>query len=216
MCWLLSYNNMKMKKWKWSCSQSCPTLSDPMDCSPPGPPSMEFSRQEYWSGVPLPSLLTAARHIIFTWSCMSHSQIYTYPLPLSLPPIPLSHPAPLGHRARGWTPHAIQHLPNSHLFHTRPCVYLSALPSVCPTFSFPCYIHKSVFYIRVCIPDLQILTHQYHFSRFHVCVLICNILFFSFWLALLCRTDSIFIHLTRTDKFVPSHDWVITLSLMTE
>ena len=35
--------------------QSCLTLSDPMDCSPPGPPSMGFSRQEYWSGVPLPS-----------------------------------------------------------------------------------------------------------------------------------------------------------------
>ena len=76
--------------------QSCPTLSDPMDCSLPGssvhgifqprvlkwvtllllllscfsrvqllatpwtaayqaPPSMGFSRQEYWSGVPLPS-----------------------------------------------------------------------------------------------------------------------------------------------------------------
>ena len=26
-----------------------------MDCSPPGPPSMGFSRQEYWSGLPLPS-----------------------------------------------------------------------------------------------------------------------------------------------------------------
>ena len=49
-------------------AQSCPTLSDPMDYSPPGPPSMGFSRQEYWSGVPLPSPLTAARHIIFTWS----------------------------------------------------------------------------------------------------------------------------------------------------
>ena len=49
-------------------TQSCPTLSDPMDYSPPGPPSMGFSRQEYWSGVPLPSPLTAARHIIFTWS----------------------------------------------------------------------------------------------------------------------------------------------------
>ena len=49
-------------------AQSCPTFSDPMDYSPPGPPSMGFSRQEYWSGVPLPSPLTAARHIIFTWS----------------------------------------------------------------------------------------------------------------------------------------------------
>ena len=36
--------------------QSCPTPSDPMDCSPPGfSASMGFSRQEYWSGVPLPS-----------------------------------------------------------------------------------------------------------------------------------------------------------------
>ena len=36
-------------------AQLCPTSSDPMDCSLPGPPSMGFSRQEYWSGVPLPS-----------------------------------------------------------------------------------------------------------------------------------------------------------------
>ena len=35
-------------------AQSCPTLIDPMDCSPPGY-SMGFSRQEYWSGLPLPS-----------------------------------------------------------------------------------------------------------------------------------------------------------------
>ena len=27
-----------------------------MDCSLPAPPSMGFSRQEYWSGLPLPSL----------------------------------------------------------------------------------------------------------------------------------------------------------------
>ena len=36
-------------------AQSCLTLSDPMDCSHQAPPSMGFSRQEYWSGVPLPS-----------------------------------------------------------------------------------------------------------------------------------------------------------------
>ena len=35
-------------------AQSCPTLSDPMDCSPPGSSVHGFSRQEYWSGVPLP------------------------------------------------------------------------------------------------------------------------------------------------------------------
>ena len=36
-------------------AQSCLTPSDPMDCSLPGSSVMGFSRQEYWSGVPLPS-----------------------------------------------------------------------------------------------------------------------------------------------------------------
>ena len=38
-------------------AQSCPTLSDPMDCSPPGSSVPGIFRQEwkYWSGVPLPS-----------------------------------------------------------------------------------------------------------------------------------------------------------------
>jgi len=93
--------------------QSCPTLCDPIDGSPPGspvpgilqarilewvaisfsnawkwkvklkllgrvqlfvtpwtvahqaPPSMGFSRQEYWSGVPLPSLVCYASNILF-------------------------------------------------------------------------------------------------------------------------------------------------------
>ena len=36
--------------------QLCPTVSDPMDCSPPGSSIHGFSRQEYWRGVPLPSL----------------------------------------------------------------------------------------------------------------------------------------------------------------
>ena len=36
--------------------QSPLTLSDPMDCSLPAPLSMEFSRQEYWSGLPCPLL----------------------------------------------------------------------------------------------------------------------------------------------------------------
>ena len=32
----------------------CPTLCNPMDCSPPALLSMRFSRQEYWSGLPCP------------------------------------------------------------------------------------------------------------------------------------------------------------------
>ena len=35
--------------------QSCPTLCDPVDGSPPGSPSLGFSRQEHWSGFPFPS-----------------------------------------------------------------------------------------------------------------------------------------------------------------
>ena len=38
-------------------AQSCPTFSDPMDCSLPGSSIHGFSRQEYWSGVPLPSVV---------------------------------------------------------------------------------------------------------------------------------------------------------------
>ena len=37
-------------------AQSYPILCDPMDCSPPAPLFMGFSRQEYWSGLPYPSL----------------------------------------------------------------------------------------------------------------------------------------------------------------
>ena len=35
--------------------QLCPTLCDPLDGSHQAPPSLGFSRQEYWSGLPLPS-----------------------------------------------------------------------------------------------------------------------------------------------------------------
>ena len=35
--------------------QSCPTLCDPIDGSPPGSTVLGFSRQEHWSGLPFPS-----------------------------------------------------------------------------------------------------------------------------------------------------------------
>ena len=35
--------------------QSCPTLCDPIDSSPPGSPVPGILRQEHWSGLPLPS-----------------------------------------------------------------------------------------------------------------------------------------------------------------
>ena len=38
-----------------SVAQSCPTLCDPLDCSPQGSSVGGFFRQEYWSGLPFPS-----------------------------------------------------------------------------------------------------------------------------------------------------------------
>ena len=54
---------MKVKSER-EVAQSYPTLSDPMDCSLQAPPSMGFSRQVYWSGVPLPSLNYLARGVL--------------------------------------------------------------------------------------------------------------------------------------------------------
>ena len=36
-------------------AQLCPTLCDPWTVAHQAPPSMGFSRQEYWSGLPFPS-----------------------------------------------------------------------------------------------------------------------------------------------------------------
>ena len=46
---------VNMWKAKVLATQSCLTLCHPMDCSPPGSLSTEFSRQEYWSEKPFPS-----------------------------------------------------------------------------------------------------------------------------------------------------------------
>ena len=40
--------------------QSCPTLATPWTAAYQAPLSTGFSRQKYWSGVPLPSLVTYA------------------------------------------------------------------------------------------------------------------------------------------------------------
>ena len=45
--------------------QSCPTLCDPIDGSPPGSTVPGFSRQEHWSGFPFPS---PWRQIISTYN----------------------------------------------------------------------------------------------------------------------------------------------------
>ena len=49
----LSFSSALMKL-KALVAQSCPTLCNPLDCSPQAPLSVEFSRQKYESGLPFP------------------------------------------------------------------------------------------------------------------------------------------------------------------
>ena len=54
-------------------AQSCQTPSDPWTAAHQAPPSMGFSRQEYWSGVPLPS---PKREEIYVCMCIYIYLIY--------------------------------------------------------------------------------------------------------------------------------------------
>ena len=58
--------------------QLCPTLCDPIDGSPPGSPSLGFSRQEHWSGLPFPSPM---RESEVTQLCPTLSDRMGYSLP---------------------------------------------------------------------------------------------------------------------------------------
>ena len=49
-------NLFMYRKKESEAAQLCPTLCDPIDSSlHQAPPSIGFSRQEYWSGLPFPS-----------------------------------------------------------------------------------------------------------------------------------------------------------------
>ena len=63
---------------KWL--QSCPTLCDPGDGSPPAPPSLGFSRQEHWNGFLFPSPMHESESEV-TQSCPTPSD----PMDCSLP-----------------------------------------------------------------------------------------------------------------------------------
>ena len=54
--------------------QSCPTLCDPIDGSPPGSQSLGFSRQEHWSGLPFPSPMHESQKRKRSYSVVSDSQ----------------------------------------------------------------------------------------------------------------------------------------------
>ena len=63
--------------------QSCPTLCNPIDGSPPGSPlSLGFSRQEHWSGLPFPSPMHESEKWKWSRSVVSDSRD---PMDYSLP-----------------------------------------------------------------------------------------------------------------------------------
>ena len=67
---LLKQNINKIAAAAAKSLQSCPTLCDLIDGSPPGSPvpeSLGFSRQEHWSGLPFPSPMHESEK--WKWSC---------------------------------------------------------------------------------------------------------------------------------------------------
>ena len=55
LSYLLHWQSFTSSAPESEVAQSCLTLCDPVDCRHQAPPSMGFSRQEYWSGLPFPS-----------------------------------------------------------------------------------------------------------------------------------------------------------------
>ena len=53
--WLQSPSAVILKESESEVAQSCPTFATPWTIAYQDPLSMEFSRQEYWSGLPFPS-----------------------------------------------------------------------------------------------------------------------------------------------------------------
>ena len=76
--------------------QSCPTLCDPIDGSHQAPPSLGFSRQEHWSGLPLPSPMHESEKWKRNRSVLSDSQG-----PHGLQPTRLLHPWDFPGRSTG-------------------------------------------------------------------------------------------------------------------
>ena len=58
---------------------------------------------------------------------------------------------------------------------------------MCPPFSFPLCVQKSILYISVSVPAQQKKVHQYCFSRFHIYALIYDIYFFLTYFTLYDR-----------------------------
>ena len=90
----VNINILEISELKWTAAaaaakslQSCPNLCDPIDGSHQAPPSLGFSRQEHWSGLPFPSPMQESEKWKWNRSVMSDSS-----WPHGLQPTRLLHP----------------------------------------------------------------------------------------------------------------------------
>ena len=71
----ISFSN----EWKWKVKvkllSRVQLLATPWTAAHQAPPSMGFSRQEYWSGVPLPSPVVYLAYGIYVGSCINNAKL---------------------------------------------------------------------------------------------------------------------------------------------
>ena len=75
-----SYNTLVIRGLLLSRFSHVQLLATPWTAAYQAPPSMGFSRQEYWSGVPLPSPYQRAVRFLFSYS-LEHESLYCLNLP---------------------------------------------------------------------------------------------------------------------------------------
>ena len=169
------------RNWKWPCSVVSDSAT-PWTVAYQAPPSMGFSRQEYWSGLPSPSPGNLPDPGIETWSPVlqtdallseppgkptgeAHQGISyacTYiPFLLSLLPVALFHPFRSSQNTGVY--YAIQQLPTSYQSYTQWCGFVNAPLPVRLTLPFCSHVHMAV---SLFLPGRQ--AHPSHLSRFRL------------------------------------------------
>ena len=99
--------------------QSCPTLCDPIDSSPPSSLSLGFSRQEHWSGLPFPSPMHEREKWKWSRSVVSNPQ-----RPHGLQPSRLLHPCDFPGKSTGVGCHCLHYSYLKLLISWRMCSFV--------------------------------------------------------------------------------------------
>ena len=108
----------------------------------------------------------------------SHSVVSNSLRPHGLQPTRLLHPWDFPGKSTGvGCRRLLWQLPTSQLFYTWYCMNVNTTLSIHPTLSFPYLVSTSLFCTSVSLFLSCKWVHQYHFSRFRMYVLICDICF---------------------------------------